>query len=305
MIYGIIDLGSNTIRLSIYKCENKEINLLVNKKTMAGLAGYVKNGKLSKEGIEKACMVLISYKKIIENFDIKNISAFATASLRNIVNSDEAVYAIKQESGFDVNILTGVEEGICDFAGAIHQVNLKEGILVDVGGGSTEIVIFKDQEILKVFSMPIGSLNLYNNYVSKLIPTSDEKKEMKNAVLIELDKIQGISDKKYELICGVGGSIRATYALNNKIFKNEEQNSGVIDVPNIKKIIKQIDNTEKETLLKILKVVPDRIHTIIPGMVILNTITKYFESEKIFVSNYGVREGYLYSRILNGGDLVE
>lgn len=302
MIYGIIDLGSNTIRLSIYKCENKEINLLLNKKTMAGIAGYVENGSLSKEGIEKACDVLVSYKKIIDNFDIKNISVFATASLRNIVNTDEAVYAIKQKSGFDVNILSGVEEGICDFAGAIHQVNLKEGMLIDVGGGSTEIVIFKEKEILKVFSMPIGSLNLYSNYVSNLIPTSDEKKQMKNAILMELDKINGIKDKEYELICGVGGSIRATCALNNKIFGNAEQNNGVIDVPDIKKIIKIFNNTEKETLQKILKVVPDRIHTVIPGMVILNTIAKYFESKKIFVSNYGVREGYLYSRILNGGE---
>lgn len=307
MIHGIIDIGSNTIRLSIYKCIDKEINLLLNKKTMAGLAGYTKNGKLSDEGIDKACEVLSEYRKIVDNFDIKNISVFATASLRNISNSDEAVYRIEQSSGFNVNILSGVEEGICDFAGAIHQVDLKEGVLVDIGGGSTEIVIFKDKNILKVFSMPIGSLNFYSKYVGKLIPTEDERKEMKKAVIEELDKIQGIKGKYQKTICGVGGSIRATNALNRKIFsKNKnKQVDGVIDTKNISKIIKKLDNTDKDTLLVILKVIPDRIHTAIPGMVILNTIVDYFKSEKIYVSNYGVREGYLYSRILNGGDKSE
>lgn len=307
MIHGIIDIGSNTIRLSIYKCVDKEINLLLNKKTMAGLAGYTKNGKLSDGGIKKACEVLSEYRKIVDNFDIKNISVFATASLRNISNSDEAVYRIEQASGFNINILSGVEEGICDFAGAIHQVDFKEGVLVDIGGGSTEIVIFKDKNILKVFSMPIGSLNFYSKYVGKLIPTEDERKEMKKAVIEELDKIQGIKGMYQKNICGVGGSIRATNAINRKIFsKNKnKQADGIIDTKNINKIIKKLDNTNKDTLLIILKVIPDRIHTAIPGMVILNTIVDYFKSEKIYVSNYGVREGYLYSRILDGGENSE
>ena len=55
---------------------------------------------------------------------------------------------------------------------------------------------------------------------------------------------------------------------------------------------------DKNTLRKILRVVPDRVHTIIPGMLILDTIIRYFDSEVIFISNYGVREGYLYSKVL-------
>ena len=73
MIYGIVDVGSNTIRLSIYKYENNKVILLLNKKTMAGLAGYVKDGELSKAGIKRACEVLKAYREIVENFQIENV----------------------------------------------------------------------------------------------------------------------------------------------------------------------------------------------------------------------------------------
>ena len=66
MIQGIIDIGSNTIRLSIYRCEGKRIHLLLNKKTTAGLAGYAENGSLSEKGIQTACAVLSEYRDLLE-----------------------------------------------------------------------------------------------------------------------------------------------------------------------------------------------------------------------------------------------
>ena len=141
MIYGIVDVGSNTIRLSIYKYENNKVVLLLNKKTMAGLAGYVKDGELSKAGIKRACEVLKAYKEIVENFQIKNVFVFATASLRNVSNTDEAVLRIKEETGFNTEIILGENEAIYDFIGASQVVDISDGILIDIGGESTELVI--------------------------------------------------------------------------------------------------------------------------------------------------------------------
>ena len=66
MIYGIADVGSNTVRLSIYKCEGGEIRLLMNRKVMAGLAGYVRHGALTPEGIEVACQTLQGYRSLMD-----------------------------------------------------------------------------------------------------------------------------------------------------------------------------------------------------------------------------------------------
>lgn len=284
------------MRLAVYRCQDGKASPLINKKEMVGLAGYIEDNKLTKEGIERACITLNNFKDIIESVNIDELQPIATASLRNIANTDEALYIIKEKTGFDIEVLSGVEEGICDFVGATHDQDIDDGLLVDIGGGSTEIVIFKGKEIEKVFSMPIGSLNFYSKYVSKLIPKSKAREKMKAKVISELNKIEGIQGRSFKNMCGVGGSIRATLKLNNAIFTKLDCTE--IDVNNINKLLYRFKRGTKENLEVILKICPDRIHTIIPGMIIIDTICKYFDIETIHVSNCGVREGYLYRHIL-------
>lgn len=284
------------MRLAVYRCEDGKASPLINKKEMVGLAGYIEDNKLTKEGIERACITLNNFKDIIESVNIDELQPIATASLRNIANTDEALYIIKEKTGFDIEVLSGVEEGICDFVGATHDKDIDDGLLVDIGGGSTEIVIFKGKEIEKVFSMPIGSLNFYSKYVSKLIPKDKAREKMKAKVISELNKIEGIQGRSFKNMCGVGGSIRATLKLNNAVFTKLDCTE--IDVNNIKKLLYRFKRGTKENLEVILKICPDRIHTIIPGMIIIDTICKYFDIETIHVSNCGVREGYLYRHIL-------
>ena len=157
--------------------------------------------------------------------------------------------------------------------------------------------MYKNKEIIKAYSIPLGSLSMYSKYVSNLIPTEDERLAIKGEVLSQLKKLDGI--KENSVACGVGGTIRATGELCENIFKKKATKT-LIKSENIKKIIRKCDESEKGLLKKILKVVPDRVHTIIPGMIILNTIVRFYEIEEIHVSPYGVREGYLFSKVLGG-----
>lgn len=88
-------MGANSIRLSIYRVEEKEARLLLNKKETAGLASYVKNKKLSLKGVEKASSVLNDFREVLENLNITEYYVFATASLRNIDNTEEALIYIR------------------------------------------------------------------------------------------------------------------------------------------------------------------------------------------------------------------
>lgn len=232
MIYGIIDLGSNTITLSFYKYENGEIILLLNKKTMAGIAGYVKDGRLSKEGIKIACDVLKQYKEIINNFGLEKVFAFATASLRNISNTDEAVTEIKEITGFTVDIVLGEVEAIYDFIGASKALDIKEGIVFDIGGGSTEILMYKNSEIIKAHSIPVGSLNMFSKYVKGIISSKDEIKEIKKEVLKYLNDINGIEYSKTAY--GVGGTARNAGKLCARLFKDSNDDVSYIKAENIK-----------------------------------------------------------------------
>ena len=186
MIYGIVDLGSNTIRLSIYKYEDKTMKLLLSKKSIAGLLGYIEDGALSPKGIAKACSVLRNFRDILDNFGICNYYVFATASLRSISNTDEVLNAITEASGFQVELLSGEEEATLDFYGATRTIDITSGLLIDIGGGSTELVCFEDRVISDAVSLPIGSLNLSLRHVRSVIPKEDAYKKIKQDVLCEL-----------------------------------------------------------------------------------------------------------------------
>ncbi|MHB8065817.1 MAG: Ppx/GppA phosphatase family protein, partial [Ruminiclostridium sp.] len=231
----------------------------------------------------------------------KEVFVFATASLRNIKNTRKAVEIIEEQSGFNIQVLSGEEEATYDYFGATLKIPMTDGILVDIGGGSTELVFFRNGQIDRALSMPIGSLNLCSKYVSNLMPDKSEIKHIKKVVLDELKKIQEIElPSDVHIICGIGGTVRTTCKLSNDIFELPSSNRQ-LNVENVKKILHLFNENKKEFLLKILQIAPDRLHTIIPGMVVLKTIAKFYNCEIITVSQYGVREGYLY-QMLNKGE---
>ncbi len=143
MVYGIIDLGSNTIRLSIFKYEDGKIRLLQNKKAIAGLAACVEGGGLTEIGISKACFVLNRYKDILKAQNIENYSVFATASLRNINNREIVLNEIKERTGIVPEVLFGDEEARLDFIGVKNSCELSRGVLIDI---NREIVLNEIKE---------------------------------------------------------------------------------------------------------------------------------------------------------------
>ena len=302
MVCAIVDVGSNTIRLLAYKCSDGNIEVILSDKTTAGLSGYVENGRLSEKGIAKACDVLLKYKKRLSDFNINDIFVFATASLRNISNTQQAVDIIKEKTGISVDVLSGEEEARLDYIGVTRVLNSKDGVIIDIGGGSTELVGFINENIIASASLPIGSLNLYLKYVDELLPDSNARKRIKNATIKELTCVKDFEGLKFDNIYGVGGTIRATLKLCNDIFDLPKDNK-VIEVKNIRKLLNKFKKSDKETIRKIVQIVPDRIHTVLPGMIALDTLAERLESKEITISKYGVREGYLYKNVLKEANI--
>ena len=296
MIYGIADVGSNTVRLSIYKCEGGEIRLLMNRKVMAGLAGYVRHGALTPEGIEVACQTLQGYRSLMDNLELPDLRVFATASLRNISNTEEAVGAVMAATGLRVDVLSGREEAELSFRGAIQNAGLYTGLLVDLGGGSTELVSYRNRAIQSACSLSVGSLSLFSKYVAKLHPTKEERRAIRRAVEEQLEQYVPQHGPARH-ICGVGGTVRAACKVANAMFDRPAGDRS-LDRDELKEMLQRLKKPGKDELRLLLKTVPDRIHTIIPGLLALDTISRAYGAQTITASACGVREGYLLARVL-------
>ena len=300
MDHAIIDLGSNSIRLSVYRCQDKDINPIFSQKEVAGLAGYITNNELSGDGIALACKTLNHLKEIALKFvEPSHIALFATASLRNIANQEEAKNAIVDGTALQLHILQGEEEAALGFVGMSRFMNRESGMLIDIGGASTELVLFRDFQPIVCKSLPIGCLNLYTRYIRHFSADSEERKLIKKAIQTQLDGIDWPQNTQCPIMVGVGGTVRAMYKLSCDLFPIPPEQS-FVEADCVKEILRRIKQSESELYHTIGKLIPERALTIFPGLMILRQAIKRFGCERIFVSKFGVREGYLLDRVLKG-----
>jgi len=301
MRLGVIDLGSNTIRLVVYRWDGLHLETLYNIKRQTQSIKYVKNAMMSKEGLDSVVLSVKELMVIARAYDVEKLNIFATASLRNIKNSDEAVSYIQNEIDFPLDLLDGNEESLFGFEGMRRTINLPmEGISVDIGGASTEITYFKNNKAVFMGSLPMGSLNLFIQHVHNVLPTESEQFLMRLEIQNHLDSLVWLKSVKVNTVIGIGGSARAIMRLHQAKY---DINTSIYDMQLSSKLISGyanfIANQKDEETRLILKAIPDRLSTVIPGAIIVDEIMKLVNAQDYMLSLYGVREGYLFNRILS------
>lgn len=298
MKYGITDIGSNTIRFNIYNHKNGKSKQLISKKKTAGLISYKKNGKLSKKGIKVLVSTVKKFKKHLKELEVDKTYYFATACLRNVDNTEEVLDIVKNETGITIHVLTSEEEATLTFdALKGKDLDRDEGVLIDVGGGSSEITVFENNTPLDDVSLPVGSLLMYEEYVSLMFPNEEEKEAIHQRVVEEIEK-SGIEKYDQEIMFGVGGTVRVI----NKMLIHlnlKDETSPLIPIHLLDTLLDELKTNTKEDFDKVLQVKAERIHTLIPGLIIIKTIAEYFEVEYLHIIHHSLKEGVLHSIIHN------
>ena len=299
MLHAIIDIGSNTIRMAVYQIEGRSFDLLLKRKHTVGLAGYLDRGRLVREGIEKTVKILRGFMDFIETFGIPHVHAFATAALRSARNSRAATEEITRRTGVQIRIISGEEEAAYDFIGATASIAHADGIMVDIGGGSTEIISYAVHEMQGRWSLPIGSLAMSKVHVAGLLPTPEECERIRAAVEDILTDVPAVCALRAAHMVGMGGVLSSASRMHGLLYPEELPR--LLRVTHFPTMIERFGTgrplSERDTAV-LLRSAPDRLHNIIPGMVIAHTLAATFAAEDILYSDSGVREGYIWKEII-------
>lgn len=299
MRHAIVDIGSNTIRLIIFDINENKNNFkkVLNKKYTAGLITYVHDGELSGKGIKKLIKTLSSIKNIVIELNVDTFSPFATASLRNLENTEEVLEEVKKDLDIDIDVLEQVEEAFLGNVGIRSEIKVDSGISVDIGGASTEVVYFEEDGPREYINLKTGSLLLFGENVSRILPKKSEIRAIEKSVIRELNSSH-FSSKENKLI-GIGGTIRTTGKVIADLWNEDEKKFTLKD---IYKLLNLIKDRNTETIRSIIRTNPARIHTIIPGIIILKILMEKLGIDEIEVSDNGLREGYLIYKVLEGNN---
>lgn len=301
MRHAIVDIGSNTIRLIIFDINENKKNFkkVLNKKYTAGLITYVHDGELSGKGIKKLIKTLASIKNIVLELNVDTFSPFATASLRNLENTEEVLEEVKRELDIDIDVLEQVDEAFLGNVGIRSEIRVDRGVTIDIGGASTEIVYFEVDGPQEFINLKTGSLLLFGENVSRILPKKSEIRSIEKAVLREINSSH-FSVKSNKLI-GIGGTIRTTGKVIADLWSSDEEHFTLKD---IYKLLDLINDRNTETIRSIIRINPARIHTLVPGIIILKIVMEKLGINEIQVSDNGLREGYLIYKVLEGNNEI-
>ena len=282
--FAAIDIGSNAIRLLIMSVSPSDVTETYSKLLMIrfplrlGQESFV-SGKISDDNTKQLLRLMKAFKHLIKAYDVTQYRACATSAMRDAKNSKELVKEIMKETGLKIEIIDGMEESsiICEshFADKLNKdLNY---IFVDVGGGSTEISLIANGELVKSKSYNIGTVRLLNNKVKA------KEYELLNADLAELKEQYVIND-----IIGSGGNI---IKLNTLAQIRKGRKLSVTALETLNETLKQYTTEE---LIEKFELKPDRADVITHAAGIYLDVAKGIGAKNFIVPRVGLVDGIVH-----------
>lgn len=310
MLLAGIDIGTNTFRLLIGEVSDTKIKEVFSERIVTRLGeGILRTGLLKKEAMDRGISALTNFRNALSRFGVETVSAVGTGALREAKNRDDFISAAGT-TGIDVRIISDIEEARITSLGIMTDIDIPDSaLLLDIGGGSTELIITEKGEIKLSRSIDLGALYLSDIYMNDDPPASGDLKTMTDDIFLNfkdvLKPVMICLPDNTELI-GTAGTITALSAMvqNLEEFEHDRIHNTVVSLEEIEGIFTEISTiTGKERLKRYPVLGEERINIIVPGILILLIIMKDLGFKEINVSDNGLREGILidlYSKIASG-----
>jgi exopolyphosphatase/guanosine-5'-triphosphate,3'-diphosphate pyrophosphatase len=300
---GIIDIGSNSIRLVIYELSALHTYRVIGEfKQSARLSQRIgSDNSLHTDDIQAIVMILTQFKHICTSNEVTEIRAAATAAIRNAANSQQIIDLLQQGSGMNVELLSGEDEARIGFLGMSKSLDIHDGILVDIGGGSTEVTIFRKRQRIRSVSFPFGAVNTTRKYAPDGNFDNEQIKSIRQMVQQAIEGEPWIKEHPGLPLIGMGGTIRSLCKISQKRRKysltlahNYTMNAGEMD-----ELVQWLPSLTSEKRKKVDGLSKDRFDIIIPGMFILDTIFQLSRCSHYVISGAGLRDGLFHESYLS------
>ncbi len=295
-ITAVIDIGSNSVRMAIFKKTSQfGFYLLyeIKSKVRISQGTYGHKGELQKAPMKRALKALNEFKEIAQKYKSRKILCVATSAVRDAPNSKEFVALVKRLCDLQVKVIDGYKEAFYGGVACANLLHHKDGITIDIGGGSTECALIEKGKIRDLISLNLGTIRLKELFFDKHLKASLAKDFIRE----EMQKIP--AHFKTTHIFGVGGTIRALakVVMQHNNYPIDVIHGFEMGVKQNWALMQEIIHTPEEDL-EGLGVSADRQDTIRSGTLIFTMLLEHFNAQMVVTSGVGVREGVFLSDML-------
>jgi len=289
---AVIDVGSNSVRLVVYRVDGRAMTPILNEKVMAGLGRDVgRTGLLSKDGVESAVRAIRRFATLLEALKIEAVFPVATAAVREAKDGPAFAKRVHEETGIELRILSGEDEARLSALGVSAGAPDAKGIVGDLGGASLELIEISPKGVGRGETFPLGPLTLMRGE-----EIDYERVRKRVADVLGPTKLLG---KRGGDFYAVGGAWRALgridLALKNHplgVLHHHE-----ISRAQVLKVAEVVRGQSRRSLEKLEEAAAKRAETLPYAAVVLEYVMQAGQFERVILSAFGLREGVLIERL--------
>jgi exopolyphosphatase/guanosine-5'-triphosphate,3'-diphosphate pyrophosphatase len=299
---AFFDIGTNTILCVIAEIRDTgRFRVLDDLAEITRLGeGVDRTGRISPEGEQRSLAVLKRYRDQCDNVGVDEMVAVGTSALRDAENSAEVCARFRAEIGLDIRVITGAEEAAYSFL-AVQRglgLNVQQILVIDIGGGSTELISGKPSGILQSVSINLGSVRLTEQFLHSDPVRADEVAQM-NAVidrdLAALPHQEMGTGAKLALV-GVAGTCTTLAAMEKKLarYSHGDVHGSRLTLDSVTRQRELLERKSIAERRQIAGLEPRRADVIFAGACLLERIMSRYHADHVIVSDQGVRYGLLH-----------
>jgi exopolyphosphatase/guanosine-5'-triphosphate,3'-diphosphate pyrophosphatase len=295
-----VDVGSNSVRMLIGEVSEGRVLPGRYEREVTRLAsGIAETGLAGEHAIGKTIHVLKTYSENIRAAGVKHVKSIGTSAVREAENSEELLVRIRNETGLDVEIISGQEEAGLTALGVLSSMDLGASTLVvDIGGGSTEAVIVSKGEIVEVVTLPVGAVKLLEKHIRLDPPSRAELLRLDAEAEVAAEELEGKikgklkGDTEFVATAGTATTL-AAIDLGLRRYDRERIHGHDIPIGRLHEISRMLSAMTIEERKKVRGLEPGRADLIITGAKLTIKFMERLEFRSVQISDYGLLEGAL------------
>ena len=285
---AVIDIGSNSVRLVVYRGLGRNPQSLFNEKVMCELGkGIGTEGVISDDNIERAIGALSRFAALARDMDVSSIRTVATAAVREAGNAQDFLREAERRTGLRINVISGEREAEYSALGVISGTPDADGVMGDLGGGSLELVRIEKGRPFERISMPLGP------FVMEGLSLEAREARIRKA-LGDAPWLRNCADKPFYM---VGGAWRALCHLHMYLNDHPLPIIHAYQLPpeDLDALLVSVIALDKPTIKAIPNLAEKRVLTLPNSIAILKAVSSRMRASTLIASAYGLREGLLFS----------
>jgi exopolyphosphatase/guanosine-5'-triphosphate,3'-diphosphate pyrophosphatase len=291
---AVIDIGTNSSRLLVADVAGGTVSPIERRSRVTRLGrGVDLSGQLSSEAIEDVCAAIGEYVEVIRELGAERVEAIATSAVRDATNGSAFIAELRERFALSARVLDGEEEARLTYLGATSEyVPTKPTLVVDIGGGSTELIVGSGREIAFHTSLQVGVVRHTERHIASDPPTAVELEALANDVRGQIESAiaDGLGAEEGIAVAGTPTSL-AAIEMELEPYDPARVHGHVLPLRAIQRTLSRLASVPLAERVEIPGMHPDRAPTIVAGVVILIETMRAFGLEQITVSEHDILYG--------------